>query len=116
MKRALAGPSFTEQLLLDAVVDIQQNPDATEAAFMARQLVQCTLPHQRSRRRTDLDPYKRKPHPDCPARLRSEDPIKRSTLMAPFPGCYSSGLSQKPNGRRAGIYAWAIAWIRSCGR
>jgi hypothetical protein len=45
MKRALAGPSFTEQLLLDAVVDIQQNPDATEAAFMARQLVQCTLPH-----------------------------------------------------------------------
>ena len=45
MKRALAGPSFTEQLLLDAVVDIKQNPDATEAAFMARQLVQCTLPH-----------------------------------------------------------------------
>lgn len=31
--------------LLDAAVDIQQNPDATDKAYMARQLVQCTLPH-----------------------------------------------------------------------
>lgn len=31
--------------LLDAAAEIRQNPDATEAAFMARQLVQCTLPH-----------------------------------------------------------------------
>jgi hypothetical protein len=46
MPRAkLNGPSAADQLLLDAVVDIQQNPDATEMAFMARQLVQCTLPH-----------------------------------------------------------------------
>ena len=45
MKRSLAAPSLTQQLLLDAVVDIQQIPDATEAAFMACQLVQCTLPH-----------------------------------------------------------------------
>lgn len=26
-------------------MEIRQNPDATDAAFMARQLVQCTLPH-----------------------------------------------------------------------
>lgn len=38
-------PSAADQLLLDAAVDIHQNPDATETAFMARQLVQCTLPH-----------------------------------------------------------------------
>lgn len=38
-------PSAADQLLLNAAVDIHQNPDATETAFMARQLVQCTLPH-----------------------------------------------------------------------
>ena len=38
-------PSAADQLLLDAAVEIKQNPDATETAFMARQLVQCTLPH-----------------------------------------------------------------------
>ena len=31
--------------LLEAAVDIQHNPDATDKAYMARQLVQCTLPH-----------------------------------------------------------------------
>jgi hypothetical protein len=31
--------------LLDAAVEIRQNPDAVERAYMARQLVQCTLPH-----------------------------------------------------------------------
>jgi hypothetical protein len=31
--------------LLDSVKEIRQEPDAGEAAFMARQLVQCTLPH-----------------------------------------------------------------------
>jgi hypothetical protein len=37
--------STADHLLLDAAVEIHQNPDATETAFMARQLVQCTLPH-----------------------------------------------------------------------
>jgi len=31
--------------LLDAAEEIRSQPDAAEAAFMARQLVQCTLPH-----------------------------------------------------------------------
>ena len=31
--------------LLDAATQIRTEPDAAEAAFMARQLVQCTLPH-----------------------------------------------------------------------
>jgi hypothetical protein len=31
--------------LLDAAVEIRQAPDAAELAYMARQLVQCTLPH-----------------------------------------------------------------------
>jgi hypothetical protein len=31
--------------LLDAATTIRNEPDAAEAAFMARQLVQCTLPH-----------------------------------------------------------------------
>ncbi len=32
--------------LLDAATDIRQNPENVEWAFMARQLVQCTLPHR----------------------------------------------------------------------
>ena len=31
--------------LMDAAVDIRQNPDDVERSYMARQLVQCTLPH-----------------------------------------------------------------------
>lgn len=34
-----------KQKLIDAAVSIRQNPTDAEAAFMARQLVQCTLPH-----------------------------------------------------------------------
>ncbi len=32
--------------LIDAATDIRMNPDDAEAAFMARELVQCTLPHK----------------------------------------------------------------------
>ena len=39
------APGFASQLLLEAAVEVQQAPDATDAAFMARHLVQCTLPH-----------------------------------------------------------------------
>jgi hypothetical protein len=36
----------SERLLLEAAVDVQQDPpDSDELAFMARELVQCTLPH-----------------------------------------------------------------------
>lgn len=31
--------------LMDAAVDLHQNPDDVERSYMARQLVQCTLPH-----------------------------------------------------------------------
>src|SRR3984957_1769679 len=31
--------------LISAAVDIRMSPDAVERAYMARQLVQCTLPH-----------------------------------------------------------------------
>ena len=34
-----------KQKLLDAAGAIRQNPEEAEAAFLARQLVQCTLPH-----------------------------------------------------------------------
>jgi hypothetical protein len=34
-----------KQRMLDAAVTIQDNPDAVERAFMARQLVLCTFPH-----------------------------------------------------------------------
>lgn len=44
-KPKLRLPSAADQLLLDAAVAIHHDPDATEPAFMARQLVQCTLPH-----------------------------------------------------------------------
>ena len=40
---ALAGSAADK--LIDAAVDIRQNPDDYERSYMARQLVQCTLPH-----------------------------------------------------------------------
>jgi hypothetical protein len=44
-RKRLVGPSFADDLLLNAAVDIHQNRESTDLAFMARQLVQCTLPH-----------------------------------------------------------------------
>jgi hypothetical protein len=39
-------PSRAERQLLDTAVQVVQDPpDANELAFMARELVQCTLPH-----------------------------------------------------------------------
>jgi hypothetical protein len=35
----------SEQKFLDAAAEIRLDPDQAEKAFMARQLVQCTLPH-----------------------------------------------------------------------
>lgn len=40
---ALQG-SYADKLI-DAAVDIRMNPEAVERSYMARQLVQCTLPH-----------------------------------------------------------------------
>lgn len=44
LKEVLA-PSHALTKLLDAATAIRNDPDQVEAAFMARQLVQCTLPH-----------------------------------------------------------------------
>lgn len=41
----LIGLTRAENKLIDAALTIQSAPDASERAFMARQLVQCTLPH-----------------------------------------------------------------------
>jgi hypothetical protein len=42
----IPAPTRAEQKLLDAAVDIwQEKPSPDELAFMARELVQCTLPH-----------------------------------------------------------------------
>jgi hypothetical protein len=44
--RPTKKPSHAEQQLLDAAVKVRQDPpDPDELAFMARELVQCTLPH-----------------------------------------------------------------------
>ncbi len=40
---ALKG-SYADKLI-DAAVDIRMSPEAVERSYMARQLVQCTLPH-----------------------------------------------------------------------
>ncbi|MGI4829814.1 MAG: replication protein RepA [Janthinobacterium lividum] len=44
-KPAFTSPGSADQLLLDAAVSIRQESQAADPAFMARQLVQCTLPH-----------------------------------------------------------------------
>jgi hypothetical protein len=45
VKATVALTRYQEKFL-DAVTELRANPDNTEAAFMARQLVQCTLPHK----------------------------------------------------------------------
>lgn len=48
VKKAVKETAFaaSHEKLLDAAVVIGLDPDAVERAFMARQLVQCTLPHK----------------------------------------------------------------------
>ena len=43
--RDLKPATSADRKFLDTATAIRQQPDAAEAAFMARQLVQCTLPH-----------------------------------------------------------------------
>jgi hypothetical protein len=43
--RKFAPPTKAHLALLDSIAVIAEAPDAAERAFMARQLVQCTLPH-----------------------------------------------------------------------
>jgi hypothetical protein len=45
MVKAARSLTPATQAFLDAAVDIHQEPDAYELAYMARELVQCTLPH-----------------------------------------------------------------------
>jgi hypothetical protein len=44
-KLANARISTAHQKLIEAAATIRMDPDRTEAAFMARHLIQCTLPH-----------------------------------------------------------------------
>src|ERR1019366_6661554 len=45
MTREVAAMAPTKERFLDAAVDIRKEPDDYELAYMARELVQCTLPH-----------------------------------------------------------------------
>jgi hypothetical protein len=46
MVRDAAALSPSKERILDAAVQVRQEPDAYELAYMARELVQCTLPHK----------------------------------------------------------------------
>jgi hypothetical protein len=45
LAKKLTLPTRAQLELVDAATTIREEPDAAERAFMARQLVQCTLPH-----------------------------------------------------------------------
>jgi len=45
MAKQVAPLTRAQEKLIDAGVEISQEPDAIELAYLARQLVQCTLPH-----------------------------------------------------------------------
>ena len=45
LAKKVKEPSAAQKKLLDVAALVRLDPDDTEAAFMARQLVQCTLPH-----------------------------------------------------------------------
>jgi hypothetical protein len=44
LAKKFAPPTRAQFQLLEAAATITEQPDAAELAFMARQLVQCTLP------------------------------------------------------------------------
>jgi hypothetical protein len=56
--KAAAPLTVSQQKFIEAATVIRMNPGETEAAFMARQLVQCTLPH--SNPGNDLQAWQRK--------------------------------------------------------
>lgn len=45
LAREFRPPTRAQQKLIDAGAQIRENPDAIERAYLARELVQCTLPH-----------------------------------------------------------------------
>lgn len=45
LAREFRPPTPAQQKLIDASAEIRENPDAIERAYLARELVQCTLPH-----------------------------------------------------------------------
>src|SRR5689334_4661683 len=45
MVKQISAVTPAKEKLLNAAVEIRQGPDAFELAYMARELVQCTLPH-----------------------------------------------------------------------
>jgi len=45
MVREAGALSSTKERILDAAVEVRQEPDSYEIAYLARELVQCTLPH-----------------------------------------------------------------------
>lgn len=46
MVRDVTGLSPSKERILNTAVEVRQEPDAYELAYMARELVQCTLPHK----------------------------------------------------------------------
>ena len=46
LKKRVKGPSPVQMRLIDAIAEITQNPDEVERAFMARELIICTLPYR----------------------------------------------------------------------
>src|SRR5471032_3405487 len=46
MVKEAAALSPTTERILNTAVEVRQEPDAYELAYMARELVQCTLPHK----------------------------------------------------------------------
>jgi hypothetical protein len=56
LAKKLAPPTQAQLKLVEAAAAIREQPDAAEIAYMARQLVLCTLPHsdRREAQRPDL--------------------------------------------------------------
>jgi hypothetical protein len=109
---ALKG-SYADKLI-DAAVDIRMSPEAVERSYMARQLVQCTLPHSDP---GDVSVWARtNGHLSrWPSVLMSTSSrASRFTLTALYLGSFSFGSSQRPNRRRAGAYGSETAWTLSC--
>jgi|ERR1017187_1765333 hypothetical protein len=97
-KAAVITPA--KQKLLDAAVSIHQDPNDAEAAFMARQLVQCTC-HIRTPATSLLGRVETAilPLPSSPAPLSRENPsvsLRHDSPAAAVLDEHGSGENEKP--------------------
>ena len=109
LAKKFAPPTKAQLALIEAAVAIREEPDAAERAFMARQLVQCTLPHSNP---GNMPLWKRSSGNMTLAIQPGIELIQRNPSATPtarFRACCCSGLLRKPYRPKAAALCWGAA-------